>query len=904
MQIVALELENVKSYDHARFAFMPGVNAIVGHNGAGKSTIIEAIGFALFDALPYTAQEFVREGARTGAVAVTFLSAYDERPYRVERRFGGSNAYTVHDHELKAKICDGKADVLAFVRRHFLIEPSVDLTRLFADALGVAQGTLTTAFAETPARRKPIFDTLLQVDDYSTAADRLREPARVVKEQLAETDRLLAVSSTRLEQLPELEHAITRRAREIADAAAHRHRLEAALTVTQARLDALEAQQAVIEALAAQLARLEASARGLEAQRRRATQAREEARQAAVLVAANQGGYDAYLAAQQAQAALQATLAERQARLDARAAADKTLALTAARCAQLAQSRDEAIAAAQVVHDLADAVSQQIALSTQVAALESAHQQLDDLDRRLATLAARQRTLAQRRDEVMAGLAQARTIETEGQAINQQLATLRATLEGVRDEVTLTGAELTSLETRRVALETIDTARCPVCEQPLSTAQRTAMLTDCRTRHALLHTILADLEVRNAAHQQQLAQLEATRTQLQQEWTQLPRASELTAVTQALAELDAEWATAQESRRALADQVSALDDLRATLAALGDPRRRSAVAAERAAQRPELDAQLAAEQRRQSSAQEEITSLDRALAALGDLDGALAQHTALLRTHTDAYQAVLTNRQVAATVPQRQKELAEIEEALAQATHELAEVQQNLKVAGDQFDRADYQRVLLEDRTMRQELGSLSAAIRLTHEAQARDETQAQRLRAEQIEHDAMAQTRRQLLRKAELLDAIRGVIKQAGPYVTQALVRQVSTGAALIFGELMRDHSRVLEWGDDYGLSLATGGATRTFRQLSGGEQMSAALAVRLALVREMSKLNLAFFDEPTANLDSVRREALAQQIMSVRGFSQLFVISHDDTFEQVTHNLVRVRRDGKTTVVGDATE
>ncbi|MFZ1771674.1 MAG: SMC family ATPase, partial [Caldilinea sp.] len=167
MQIVALELENVKSYTHANFTFTPGVNAIVGHNGAGKSTIIEAIGYVLFDALPYTVQEFVREGTRTGSIAVTFLSTYDERPYRVERRFGGSNAYAVYDDELKGKICDGKADVLAFVHRHTKADPSVDLTRLFNDALGVAQGALTAAFAETPARRKPIFDALLQVDDYS-----------------------------------------------------------------------------------------------------------------------------------------------------------------------------------------------------------------------------------------------------------------------------------------------------------------------------------------------------------------------------------------------------------------------------------------------------------------------------------------------------------------------------------------------------------------------------------------------------------------------------------------------------------------------------------------------------------------------------------------------------------------
>ena len=141
-------------------------------------------------------------------------------------------------------------------------------------------------------------------------------------------------------------------------------------------------------------------------------------------------------------------------------------------------------------------------------------------------------------------------------------------------------------------------------------------------------------------------------------------------------------------------------------------------------------------------------------------------------------------------------------------------------------------------------------------------------------------------------------MIKQAGPFVTQALVHQISEGAAQIFGELMQDHSRKLEWGEDYSIALDTSGHVRHFRQLSGGEQMSAALAVRLALVREMSELDIAFFDEPTANLDVQRREALAQQIMSIRGFTQLFVISHDDTFEQATQNIIRVPNNKEATL------
>ena len=68
----------------------------------------------------------------------------------------------------------------------------------------------------------------------------------------------------------------------------------------------------------------------------------------------------------------------------------------------------------------------------------------------------------------------------------------------------------------------------------------------------------------------------------------------------------------------------------------------------------------------------------------------------------------------------------------------------------------------------------------------------------------------------------------------------------------------------------------------------VAAALAVRLALLKELSEVNLAFFDEPTTNMDEERRRNLAQQIGRIKDFQQLFVISHDDTFEGFTDQVI----------------
>jgi exonuclease SbcC len=133
-------------------------------------------------------------------------------------------------------------------------------------------------------------------------------------------------------------------------------------------------------------------------------------------------------------------------------------------------------------------------------------------------------------------------------------------------------------------------------------------------------------------------------------------------------------------------------------------------------------------------------------------------------------------------------------------------------------------------------------------------------------------------------------------------MLADISAEANRIFGEIMGDRTAQLSWQNDYEIILRRQSTNRTFAQLSGGEQMSAALAIRLALLKKLSTLNLAFFDEPTQNMDELRRMNLAEQIRRVRGFDQLLVISHDDTFEQGLDSIVRLSKEqGETRIVTD---
>ena len=72
----------------------------------------------------------------------------------------------------------------------------------------------------------------------------------------------------------------------------------------------------------------------------------------------------------------------------------------------------------------------------------------------------------------------------------------------------------------------------------------------------------------------------------------------------------------------------------------------------------------------------------------------------------------------------------------------------------------------------------------------------------------------------------------------------------------------------------------------------MAAALSIRLAIIKVLTSVDFAFFDEPTANLDVEKRVNLSQVIGKLPGFNQIFIISHDDTFEDNADYVIRLEK------------
>ena len=156
-----------------------------------------------------------------------------------------------------------------------------------------------------------------------------------------------------------------------------------------------------------------------------------------------------------------------------------------------------------------------------------------------------------------------------------------------------------------------------------------------------------------------------------------------------------------------------------------------------------------------------------------------------------------------------------------------------------------------------------------------------------------------------EFIETIRNWFKEAGPIITKALLKNINTQASNLYRDLMDIKNVELFWLDDFEIEIRTPISITKYRNLSGGEQMAAALAVRLAILRIITNVKFAFFDEPTSNLDSEKRMNLSNCIQNIKGFEQLYLISHDDTFEENAENVIKFEKEeGQNSVVTQLTE
>jgi DNA repair protein SbcC/Rad50 len=870
MHITRVELENIKSHTSSVFDFGRGSTAITGENGAGKTTIIEAIAWTLFDTLDYKKDDFVQRGARKGSARVSFVSSLDEREYTVYRDTG--TAYYVHDPRLNVRAADKKEEVTRFLWQHLGVEPGTDLESLFKQAIGVPQGTLTAVFLATTTERKKTFDALLKVEEYRRGADELLKTSRYVDNQIAAVSVRIARAEGEIARIDtvEAEHKIF--ASQAADLAAELEKLSVELRDQSESVKLLDEAESKVSGALAELEKLRAEKARAELVFAQREADLKRSRDAAAMVAEVRADAERHLAALARLKELERERAERDKLAAELSKIESAIERVKTEKVHLEKDLENIQAARREIEELSKLVPEQDRLEAEIGHFRN---HLVTAEAAARSAKAAEEGLARLRDAYRSNLAQLTAAREKSVAASELERLLTRDSELVREVAALQAA----LERDEAFQKEIRNGLCPILSEKCLNLKEgetlesfvTSQFDEIRLKIVSLQRDQASnsmaLKISRDAEKSsaQLSVLENRENEIKEEGKRLK----------------AERAAYEKESELLPQARAALEKAEAELKALGNPKIRISVLEKDTNRDAEIRRSISESEKNLERLESDQRITVEKLESYKDLDVQWEESSRAREETAESYRILIANEAAASQLGENERACEAAKQTDGSVAEKLDRAETVFEAAGKGYDRERHLSERAKLITLQRREAELNAS---SHAAEKREtELAAELARLIEIRrsmHDEFREKERHE-KVAEVTEFIRTTLKEAAPLVARNYVYHVSIEANQMFREITGNAEQSLKWGEDYGIVLEEGGFERPFQSLSGGEQMAAALAVRLALLKQLSDIRIAFFDEPTTNLDADRRENLAMQIGQIRHFDQLFVISHDDTFE-----------------------
>ncbi|RYA25000.1 SMC family ATPase [Malaciobacter halophilus] len=174
MILTKLSLKNFKKYKNFEIDFYDGLTGIIGKNGSGKSTIFEAILFALYGELKSKGSKELVKNVRANSkdeLIVLLEFEFDNLDYKVVREFRGKNLNAIAKlYKNNELIVNGAKDVTRYIINMTKMTKDAFLNTLFA-----SQKELTSLSSLDNEHRKKMIRKLLGLEKIDQIEKFLKE---------------------------------------------------------------------------------------------------------------------------------------------------------------------------------------------------------------------------------------------------------------------------------------------------------------------------------------------------------------------------------------------------------------------------------------------------------------------------------------------------------------------------------------------------------------------------------------------------------------------------------------------------------------------------------------------------------------------------------------------------------
>ncbi|GAB3026353.1 DNA double-strand break repair ATPase Rad50 [Natronobiforma cellulositropha] len=867
MRVSRVRLENFKCYGESDLRLRDGVTVVYGVNGSGKSSLLEAVFFALYGSKALddrTLDDVITTGEEETGVELWF--SHDGREYHVERRLKlrGERATTTKCVlESGDETIEGARDV----RREI-----TELLRMDADAFVncayVRQGEVNKLIHASPRERQDMIDDLLQLgalEEYRERASDARLGVREVlngqqelvddvrsqveaKEERNLHERLNARESERAKLDEKIDHYESQR-REAERTA------EAATTVlerheqTQEELATLEDD---IESLRETIGETERERETLEERLRTRRERRDEL----------EDDRD------EARSSVDLDGASVEERLDELEAEDETLRERLEECRLEIETSSQSL---ERLRERADELEREGAQAREEAAdlAETLEADEETIEQREATLAELDGEIERARATFEEAPVEYGEASAHRETVDAKRTEVGSTLEELRIEIEKTSASIEEGETLLAA------GKCPECGQPVEDSPHVDVLEERR----------AELETLETERDERTAELEAVEERLE-------RAEELVEIEREVEQLETNRENVAqllaEKREALTERAGQRETLLERADELeGDAEEKREEASELEETVAEHRADLGAVNRERKELSERRAALER----VQDLETEI-------ETLDGEIEAIRTQRASKAELnEERRTRLSEkrtrVRDLEAEFDAERIEEARNEKENAESY----LERVGAELETLGERRDEVQNAIG----AIERELEELEELRG-RLEHlGARCQRLESLYEEAETLQATYGDLRaELRRKNVDTLERLLNETFDLVY---QNDSYAAIELDGEYRLTVyQKDGEALEPEQLSGGERALFNLSLRCAIYRLLAEgvegsapMPPLILDEPTVFLDSGHVTQLVSLVESMRsiGVEQIVVVSHDQELVGAADRLVSVEKD-----------
>ena len=185
--ITSIELGDFLAHTETNLQFDDGVTVFVGHNGAGKSSIIDAITFALFGQHTRKSNKsLIRRGANQGFTRIRF--SINDKKYEATRKIDTKGTLSAKFSEI---IGEEQIEIAAGERKQFgesmtqEIEKTIglDFEKLKIASI-VQQGELNSIINAKPKEFKELINSIIGIDRLDVASDSMKIISKNFREKI------------------------------------------------------------------------------------------------------------------------------------------------------------------------------------------------------------------------------------------------------------------------------------------------------------------------------------------------------------------------------------------------------------------------------------------------------------------------------------------------------------------------------------------------------------------------------------------------------------------------------------------------------------------------------------------------------------------------------------------------